>query len=148
MYALHQGAVVTDSVLGGTAGRAAASIIALLTLFGPRFNILHDNAGAVSATANKTEDVFPRYSETATSCSVGRSLILSSPGHGVVFSRLRFLFIEGRALARCFPQKEIGGGFQLDDPVTPSFIGALTFMRGALPPVDQRAVCLVLAIFR
>jgi len=58
------GALGTD--FGGMERRAAASIIALLTLFGPRsqFDAFHDMAGAVSATANKTEDVFPRYSET------------------------------------------------------------------------------------
>ena len=89
VYLLHQETVVTDAVLGGTAGRAAASMIALLTMFGPcsQFVVLHELAGAVSATANKTEDVFPRYPETATSCSAGRSLILSSFGRGVVFSR-------------------------------------------------------------
>lgn len=108
MYGLHQGAAVTDSVLGGTAGRAAALITALLTLFGPcfRFDVLHERTGAVNATANKTEDVFPRYSETATSWSVGRSVILSSFGDGVVFRRFP-LFIEGRSGASCVSKKEV-----------------------------------------
>ena len=148
MYALHQETVATDAVLGGTAGCAAASMIALLTRFGPcsQFVVLHESTGAVSATANKTEDVFPRYPETATSWSVGRSLILSSFGRGVIFSRfLGFLFMLASCRKELLEESRAKSRHRFGHAL---IHGALTCLRGGAPlPGALRAVCFVLAIF-